>query len=151
MITALHDRRAQAEQGLGKPSFFNQCQQHTKKTMPTFFPTWQPRILSLLRAVIGLLFMQHGGQKIFGYPANQSVPFDLFSLSGAAGTLELVGGYSDLHWPVHSTNRFSAFGLHGGRLFHGACTAGFLAIGERWSAGSPVLLRVSLPVHRRRW
>jgi putative oxidoreductase len=37
--------------------------------------------------------MQHGGQKIFGFPAPQRHEFDLFSLFGAAGVLELFGGF----------------------------------------------------------
>jgi putative oxidoreductase len=45
-----------------------------------------------MRIVTGFLFMQHGGQKIFGYPAPQRYEFDLFSMSGVAGTLELLGG-----------------------------------------------------------
>ena len=53
---------------------------------------WQPKLLSLLRLVTGLLFMQHGGQKIFGFPAPQRHAFDLFSMQGVAGTLELFGG-----------------------------------------------------------
>jgi len=61
--------------------------------MNDFLQTWQPRTLSLLRAVTGFLFMQHGGKKIFGYPVDQSGPFDLLSLSGTAGLLELVGGF----------------------------------------------------------
>lgn len=61
--------------------------------MNTLVQTWQPRTLSLLRAVTGFLFMLHGSQKIFGYPAAQKGPFELFSMSGAAGILELVGGF----------------------------------------------------------
>lgn len=61
--------------------------------MSTILDTWRPRTLSLFRAVTGLLFMQHGGQKIFGYPAAQNGPFELISMSGAAGILELVGGF----------------------------------------------------------
>lgn len=60
--------------------------------MSTISYTWQPRVLGLFRAVTGLLFMQHGGQKIFGYPVPQRGPFELISMSGAAGVLELVGG-----------------------------------------------------------
>lgn len=37
--------------------------------------------------------MQHGGQKLFGFPAEQRYPFELFSMSGVAGVLELVGGF----------------------------------------------------------
>lgn len=54
--------------------------------------SWRPRILSLMRIVTAFLFMQHGGQKLFGFPAPQRYEFDLFSLSGAAGVLELFGG-----------------------------------------------------------
>ena len=53
----------------------------------------QPHLLALLRIITGFLFMQHGGQKIFGYPAPQRSEFDLFSMMGAAGTLELFGGF----------------------------------------------------------
>lgn len=47
-----------------------------------------------LRIVAGLLFMQHGLQKYFQYPpgGHQQGAFELFSLFGAAGTLELFGG-----------------------------------------------------------
>lgn len=54
---------------------------------------WQPRVLSLLRIVTAFLFMQHGAQKILGFPAPQRHPFELFSLSGVAGILELFGGF----------------------------------------------------------
>ena len=37
--------------------------------------------------------MQHGGQKVLGFPAESKAPFDLMSMSGTAGILELVGGF----------------------------------------------------------
>lgn len=61
--------------------------------MENFFITWQPRVLSILRIVTAFMFMQHGGQKLFGYPAPQRNEFDFFTLSGVAGVLELVGGF----------------------------------------------------------
>lgn len=61
--------------------------------MENLFITWQPRVLSILRIVTAFMFMQHGGQKLFGYPAPQRYEFDLFSMSGVAGVLELVGGF----------------------------------------------------------
>ncbi len=61
--------------------------------MENFFISWQPRVLSILRIVTAFMFMQHGGQKLLGYPAPQRNEFDLFSLSGVAGVLELVGGF----------------------------------------------------------
>ena len=54
---------------------------------------WSPRILSVLRIMTALLFMQHGAAKLFQFP---HVPmFDglqLASLMGAAGVLEFFGG-----------------------------------------------------------
>ena len=60
--------------------------------MQSSIDTWRPRILSVLRIVTAFLFMQHGGQKLFGFPAPQRYEFELFSLSGVAGVLELFGG-----------------------------------------------------------
>ena len=54
---------------------------------------WQPAALSLLRFISGLLFLQYGFGKLLKWPA---VPMfakvELFSLYGAAGTIELIGG-----------------------------------------------------------
>ncbi len=60
--------------------------------MNNFLTAWRPRVLSILRIVTAFLFMLHGTQKVFGFPAPQRASFDLFSLSGVAGTLEVVGG-----------------------------------------------------------
>jgi putative oxidoreductase len=49
-----------------------------------------PYAYVLLRIVSGLLFVSHGGQKIFGWFGGQQVP--LASLFGLAGILELVLG-----------------------------------------------------------
>jgi putative oxidoreductase len=51
-----------------------------------------PQVLSLLRIVAGLMFMQHGAQKILSFPAPAHGPFDLMSQMGIGGVLELVGG-----------------------------------------------------------
>lgn len=50
------------------------------------------KALAGLRIVSGLMFMQHGTQKIFGFPAPARGPFELFSQMGVGGVLELVGG-----------------------------------------------------------
>lgn len=52
---------------------------------------WAPRMLSVLRIVTALLFMQHGSQKLFGFPGDGST-VNLMSLMGLAGVLELFGG-----------------------------------------------------------
>lgn len=56
--------------------------------------TWEPRMLSILRIIVGLLFLEHGTQKIFNFPPRpQPRAFELFTLNpGLAGVLELVGG-----------------------------------------------------------
>jgi len=61
--------------------------------MQNFFNICRPHVLSLLRIVTAFLFMQHGAQKIFGFPAPQRYEFELFSMSGVAGVLELFGGF----------------------------------------------------------
>lgn len=53
---------------------------------------WGGRLLSILRIVSSALLMQHGGQKIFSFPAEANGPYQIFSLMGLAGILELFGG-----------------------------------------------------------
>jgi len=58
-----------------------------------FFQVWSPRVLSVLRIVTGLLFMQYGSAKLFHIP--HVAMFDnlhLMSLLGIQGVLELGGG-----------------------------------------------------------
>ena len=55
---------------------------------------WAPRILSILRIVAAILFMEHGTQKLFGMPERmQPGPGpEMFTLIWFAAVLELVGG-----------------------------------------------------------
>jgi putative oxidoreductase len=55
--------------------------------------SWAPRALSVLRIITGLLFLEHGMQKLLGFPAGEMAhsPLD-FSLMGLSGVFELVGG-----------------------------------------------------------
>jgi putative oxidoreductase len=55
--------------------------------------TWSPRLLGLLRIVTAILFMEHGAQKLLGFPPSDHGSPELLSLLGAAGILELVGGF----------------------------------------------------------
>jgi putative oxidoreductase len=59
-----------------------------------FLTPWADKLLSVLRIVTALLFLEHGTQKIFNFPpAAKPRPFELMTLSpGLAGVLELVGG-----------------------------------------------------------
>jgi putative oxidoreductase len=57
-------------------------------------PLWTNRMLSVFRIVAGAVFIFHGTQKLFAYPAGASGagPVDLLSQSGLAGVLETFGG-----------------------------------------------------------
>ncbi|HEY2862942.1 MAG TPA: DoxX family protein [Casimicrobiaceae bacterium] len=89
-----------------------------------FFSMWTPRVRSLLRIVVGGLFLQHGTAKLLHIPHVPS--FDhvqLMSLVGVAGVLEIVGGLLLL---IGLFTRPVAFVLSGEMAF-----AYFLAHGER--------------------
>ena len=54
---------------------------------------WAPRVLSLLRIIAALLFMEHGLMKVFHFPAAQpGVPDPLPPMLLVAAWLEIVGG-----------------------------------------------------------
>lgn len=55
---------------------------------------WAPRILSVLRIITGLLFIEHGTMKLFNFPPSDMFAggIELVSLTGLAAILELVGG-----------------------------------------------------------
>ena len=63
-----------------------------------FYLRLAPLFLSVLRIMSSLLFIAHGTQKLFNFPARPIVegaaaaPIEIFSLIGAAGLLEFVGG-----------------------------------------------------------
>jgi len=53
---------------------------------------WRPQLLSVLRIMSGLLFLQHGTAKVLGFPAVEGVPPPGLSLPGLSGPLELIFG-----------------------------------------------------------
>jgi putative oxidoreductase len=59
-------------------------------------PSWQNSLLSVLRIVAGLMFMQHGVQKLFGLLLAPNRPWsgapDVFTQFWFAGVLETFGG-----------------------------------------------------------
>jgi putative oxidoreductase len=56
--------------------------------------SWTGRTLSILRVVVGFLFVAHGTMKLFGYPPMPpgAPPIELVSQAGLAGILETFGG-----------------------------------------------------------
>ena len=60
---------------------------------PSKESAWPAKLLSVLRMISAALFIQHGAQKLLGFPAAMpSGPVPFFSLLGMAGALELFGG-----------------------------------------------------------
>jgi putative oxidoreductase len=57
-----------------------------------FLATWSPRVLSILRIIVGLLFLEHGTSKYLSLPVSPSTGVAPISLSGINGMIELVGG-----------------------------------------------------------
>jgi putative oxidoreductase len=54
---------------------------------------WTPRVLSVLRIVAALLFMEHGLMKLLHFPAPQpGVPVPLPAILMAAAWIEVIGG-----------------------------------------------------------
>ena len=52
---------------------------------------WAPYLLSVLRIAAGLLFMQHGGEKLWGF-AGGRIDLNFPNLHALAGPIELIGG-----------------------------------------------------------
>jgi putative oxidoreductase len=58
---------------------------------------WAPLLLSVLRIATGLLFLEHGTQKVLGFPPMGQVPAHTLSelmqkLAPLSGPMELLGG-----------------------------------------------------------
>lgn len=51
-----------------------------------------PETLSIVRIVVGLLFLEHGSAKLFGFPMSASAQPAMMSLLWVQGVIELVGG-----------------------------------------------------------
>jgi putative oxidoreductase len=59
----------------------------------SFLSKWSEEILSALRIVAAFMFIQHGTQKVFGFPVEARAAYDMFTLSpGLAGLLEITLG-----------------------------------------------------------
>jgi putative oxidoreductase len=61
-------------------------------TISSLTAAWAPRLLSVLRIVAGLQFLEHGTQKFLSFPARAGAAPELMSLFGVQGCLEIAGG-----------------------------------------------------------
>jgi putative oxidoreductase len=53
---------------------------------------WTPRLLSLLRITVALFFLEHGMQKLFGFPPRTAPGPAFLNLLWFAGVFEFLGG-----------------------------------------------------------
>jgi putative oxidoreductase len=97
--------------------------------MNEFLTAWSPRILSVLRIITGFLFIWHGTQKLFGYPASAQggggpvPPMILF-----AGVLEFGGGLLFLLGLFTRPVAFILSGLMAVAYFMAHASGGFLPL-----------------------
>jgi|SRR3989344_3539278 len=59
--------------------------------MLVFLKKYEVFLFTVFRVFVGLLFMQHGAQKLFGWFSDKAGA-ELFSLMGIAGVIEFFGG-----------------------------------------------------------
>src|SRR5579883_407240 len=74
--------------------------------------SWTPRVLSILRIVAGLLFIEHGTVKLFGFPFPG--PATLPPMLMAAALIEIIGG---VLLTVGLFTRIAAFVMSGEMAF----------------------------------
>jgi putative oxidoreductase len=95
----------------------------------------RPYILSILRIVVGLLFLEHGLSKVFNFPTPSPVP----SLSGllilaailetVGAALFLVGAYTRIvAFILSGQMAFAYFMAHAPRSFYPLANGGELAV-----------------------
>ena len=58
----------------------------------SFMAGWSSELLSLFRIFAAFTFIQHGTQKMLGWPMAMRIPYEVLSRNGAAGILEVFGG-----------------------------------------------------------
>ena len=114
--------------------------------------TWEPRMLSILRMMVGLLYMEHGLAKVVGFPLQPNhKAYELFTLNpGIHGLLELVGG---LLLAFGLFTRPVAFVLAGNMAvayFMAHAPKGFFPLLNGGEAGDRLLLPISILVGGRR-
>ena len=117
--------------------------------MTNFMERYQPNVYALLRIVTGFLFLWHGMQKLFGFPAEPRLGTPAF-VTYIGGPIELVGGalimiglfsrwaaflcsgfMAAAYWMAHGTESLLPF-LNGGELAALYCFV-FLFISTRGS------------------
>jgi putative oxidoreductase len=105
-------------------------------SLEAMLTSWQPRILSVLRIVAGLLLLQHGLVKHFSFPMAYPSKLETFSLLWFAGVIEIVGGILLVlglftRWAAFVCAGFAAFAYfmgHAPKSFYPIVNGGNLAV-----------------------
>ncbi len=96
-----------------------------------FLSKWSEEILSALRIVASFMFIQHGTQKLFGFPVPARGPYELLTLSpGLAGLLEVALGPLLLVGLFTRPVAFVLSGLMAFAYFLGHAPRGFWTLGN---------------------
>ena len=108
----------------------------------------EPYVFSILRIMVGLLFMQHGLVKLFGFPTGAGSPAFL-SLTWFEGCIEMIGGGLIViglftRWAAFITSGEMAIGYF---MVH--APKKLLPLRERGKPRDTLLLRILLPRVRR--
>lgn len=100
----------------------------------TFYATWTPRLLSVLRIIAGFLFIWHGSQKMFGFPpmppapTTEPIPPIVMTMIQIAGVMELFGGLLILVGLLTRPVAFLLSGLMAVAYFMAHAPQGFLPL-----------------------
>ncbi len=98
--------------------------------MNSYLENWSPRALSVLRIIIGFLFLFHGTQKLFNYPPKEGFTAAA-GLMLFAGILEVGGGVLFLIGLLTRPVAFILCGMMAVAYFMAHASGGFLPIVNR--------------------
>lgn len=97
-------------------------------SLNTMLEEWQPRMLSVLRIMAGLLFLQHGLVKHFSFPMAYAGTLTPFSQLWFAGAIEVFGGILLVLGLFTRWTAFLCAGLMAFAYFIGHAPRGFFPI-----------------------
>lgn len=96
--------------------------------MERFLGRFEPYIYAIFRIIMGFLFMWHGSQKLFGYPASGQPGQSLNTLMAVGGIIEFVGGLMIMIGLFAGFAAFLASGMMAVAYFMAHAAGGFLPI-----------------------